>query len=305
MPTTYDGIPGNVTAGNQGNVSGATNTNPISITVSGSLPADAQTGCLVEITGVLGNNAANGQYPITVTGASTFTIPVAGNGAYTSGGTVNFLNLAGPISIPSDGDSDNEASIDNWAKTSCDRTQLLASMTGAYKLGQYSTLQLVLGDVGDPPTAWAVNSAGAGYQPMVSSPSLAPLVFQIPNMIIGDFAEVVVETTAWITETGGSPGEVGIAMAYAFGPYAAPPVPTSVVTVLGKRLKKTGSSINDYYPLSFSIRMRPLSFSDGSNSGIGFVYFYANAFGSGSVTIRLAGDYSIFARRYRPTGMTQ
>lgn len=46
------------------------------------------TGMYVRISGVVGNTAANGIHQVTVTGADTFTIPVAGNGAYVSGGTV-------------------------------------------------------------------------------------------------------------------------------------------------------------------------------------------------------------------------
>lgn len=46
------------------------------------------TGMWVRISGVVGNTAANGIHQVTVTGTNTFTIPVAGNGAYISGGTV-------------------------------------------------------------------------------------------------------------------------------------------------------------------------------------------------------------------------
>jgi hypothetical protein len=45
------------------------------------------------ISGVLGNTAANRQFVVTVTGLNTFTIPIAGNGAYTSGGIVEGGNL--------------------------------------------------------------------------------------------------------------------------------------------------------------------------------------------------------------------
>lgn len=74
-------------------VTGATNTNPITITtaviINGNpvaLPHLFQTGLSVTITGVTGNTAANTTQNITVTGANTFTIPVSGNGAYTGGG---------------------------------------------------------------------------------------------------------------------------------------------------------------------------------------------------------------------------
>lgn len=46
------------------------------------------TGAVVTIASVTGNTAANGTFIATVTGASTFSVPATGNGAYISGGTV-------------------------------------------------------------------------------------------------------------------------------------------------------------------------------------------------------------------------
>jgi hypothetical protein len=69
-----------------GSITGATNTSPIQIATS----ADhgLSTGSAVLITSVGGNPAANGDWYITVTGPTTFTLNgSAGNGAYTSGGT--------------------------------------------------------------------------------------------------------------------------------------------------------------------------------------------------------------------------
>lgn len=68
-------------------VTAATNAEPIAITTS--VAHGLSTGNKVEITGVLGNTAANDTWTITVTGASTFTLDDSvGNAAYTSGGTV-------------------------------------------------------------------------------------------------------------------------------------------------------------------------------------------------------------------------
>ena len=76
-------------------VTAASNTSPITITtgvlVNGQVDAQPHlmtTGITVTIAGVGGNTAANTTAVITVTGPNTFTIPVAGNGAYTSGGVV-------------------------------------------------------------------------------------------------------------------------------------------------------------------------------------------------------------------------
>jgi hypothetical protein len=76
-------------------VTAASDTNPIQITtgvlVNGQTlpqPHLMTNGVRVTITGVGGNTAANTTAAITVTGLNSFTIPVAGNGAYTSGGVV-------------------------------------------------------------------------------------------------------------------------------------------------------------------------------------------------------------------------
>lgn len=67
-----------------GNITGATNVNPIVITSNNHGLANNQS---VTITGVGGNTAANGTFLVTVVNGNTFSIPVAGNGTYTSGGT--------------------------------------------------------------------------------------------------------------------------------------------------------------------------------------------------------------------------
>lgn len=67
-------------------ISAATNANPINITTTAA--HGLTTGDHVHIFDVLGNTAANGRWAVTVIDATHFTIPVAGNGAYTSGGYV-------------------------------------------------------------------------------------------------------------------------------------------------------------------------------------------------------------------------
>src|SRR5579864_4001719 len=69
-------------------VTAATNVNPVAITTAA--PHGLLTGDLVFIFGLVGNTSPNDQWwTITTTGASTFTVPVAGNGAWISGGTVD------------------------------------------------------------------------------------------------------------------------------------------------------------------------------------------------------------------------
>lgn len=68
-----------------GAVTGATNANPIEVTTQ--FGHGLSTGNSVTISGVGGNTAANGTFTITKTAANKFTVGVAGNGAYVSGGT--------------------------------------------------------------------------------------------------------------------------------------------------------------------------------------------------------------------------
>lgn len=83
--------------GTQVAISGASNTNPITITTTA--PHGFSTGDIVDITGVLGNYSANGNWSINVTGSNTFTLvgPFQGNGigtytANTGTATRGFLN---------------------------------------------------------------------------------------------------------------------------------------------------------------------------------------------------------------------
>jgi len=73
------------------NVSAATNATPIQITSSS--PHGLSTGALVTITGVQGNVAANGTFPVTVVNTNNFTLNGSqGSGTYTSGGTIYLPN---------------------------------------------------------------------------------------------------------------------------------------------------------------------------------------------------------------------
>jgi len=77
-------------------VTGSTNTTPIVVTTAS--PHGLQTGEQVTISGVLGNTAAKGVFTVTVTSASQLTLDgSAGNGVWTSGGTVTVPGLAAAL----------------------------------------------------------------------------------------------------------------------------------------------------------------------------------------------------------------
>jgi hypothetical protein len=82
----------------KGTILGATNVNPIVIEQTGH---PYHTGDLVAISGVLGNTAANGRHSVTYVDANHYSLPVAGNGAWTSGG-FSYHCLMGAVRIASD-----------------------------------------------------------------------------------------------------------------------------------------------------------------------------------------------------------
>jgi hypothetical protein len=195
MSTVYDGKAGNITTESPLTVTGASNTNPIVITVSGSLPAEFYTsGGLggtvaapqVDIAGVVGNTAANGIWPATPTGASTFSIPVAGNGVYVTGGTVQPLYLKSLYNAPSDGDLANEASVDTWIKATGDRCQFLASRLGAYKWGATLAEPIAV----DDPTAVAQWTSAAVGSINTDTALIAWPPTPVTGVVAGDLAEV-------------------------------------------------------------------------------------------------------------------
>lgn len=138
MPQQYLGIPSNVAFPAATTVVAASNTNPIQITVSGSLPAQltAVSGGTypVDIEGVQGNTNANGVWQATPTGANTFTIPVSGSGAYVPAtGTVTYL-FPQSYAEPADGDNEDASSVNPAFGALGDRTAFLFTQIGADKL---------------------------------------------------------------------------------------------------------------------------------------------------------------------------
>lgn len=82
---------GSAAAAESGSLSGATNANPIVVTTTAA--HGVTTGQPVTISGVGGNTAANGSVTATYVSPTTFSLGVAGNGAYTSGGAWHSTGL--------------------------------------------------------------------------------------------------------------------------------------------------------------------------------------------------------------------
>lgn len=74
-----------------GSLSGASNANPVVVTTTAA--HGVTTGQPVTVSGVTGNTAANGNRTATYVSPTTFSLGVAGNGAYVSGGAWHSTGL--------------------------------------------------------------------------------------------------------------------------------------------------------------------------------------------------------------------
>jgi len=296
MPSNYDGDSANVATNGPLNIASTTNSNPITVTVSGSLPTDFLTGCEVDIVGHQVNTIANGQWRATVTGASTFTIPQAGIAAGGATGTVQPLNLTSLFTIPSDGDNDNQASIFPSLSTLGDRIQWIAARTGAYKM----VSSLIIGLVNDPAcVTYGINAVVAStltdtpFGGGIGGGAVDPgHPFAIPGVVSGDLIRVSLTASSsnlW----------PGIAQ---FNLFQIGYVPgTLPVGGIGSYSKITGAglmipSINQ--PISSKCQ-----FIAGASGNVGILPALRTPTVTG--TFQMWGDFMCTAEIWRPSGMPQ
>ncbi len=129
-------------------ISGATNANPIEISTDN--PHGWQSGFQIGILGVNGNTAANSvsgsPWAITVTGPSTFTIPVAGSGAYTNGGQATLAD--GDASIRYIGEGGNIwRTLNNYTNF----TKVAQNVMGSFDpFNRWSQISYSAGSTGNP-----------------------------------------------------------------------------------------------------------------------------------------------------------
>ena len=269
----------------------------------------------VRIADVAGNRRQTEIFPATPTGPSTFTIPVAGSGAWTSGGTVQPLYLKSLYTVPSDGDNDNNASIATWAATMGDRSQYLAAQVGQFKLARkelwlYSNLTnatwcLIAAGGVTANTPIQFTSDGVTWSTAIASVITSPTtggiapVFALSGVVAGDFIDVRLDTmfvadggggarlclhaaiaAPGVTPTwpGGGYGEMTGGSAYAFGPAGtAPPVQVSVHGMI------------NVAPSSGNLYIQP-------------IYYPYN---TGTQSPQCRGDTLLEVNIWRPTGMPQ
>lgn len=144
MSSTYNGKSGNVAPPTALTITAVSAGATPTVTVSGSLPAAFLTGVVVDITGVQGATGVNGQNVATVTGASTFTVPVGAPGTYTSGGSVQPIYLQA-LTVPSDGDVRSAASVNVPIESEADQIAFLTVGTGTFKIASYFFFSSVVG----------------------------------------------------------------------------------------------------------------------------------------------------------------
>jgi len=126
MSTTYAG-------GNNVAILSSTNAAPIVVTFQ--TPHGAATGDIVFISGHTGNGAANGEWSVVVTGASTLRLSGStGSGVGGATGTGQFDSFPTAITIPSDGDLRNALSVNAAFEGLADRTKWILDRTGDFRV---------------------------------------------------------------------------------------------------------------------------------------------------------------------------
>lgn len=294
MPNPYLGVSTNVAFPTASSITGASNTNPIVVTISGTLPSQMTAVAAaggsptfpVDIQGVQGNTAANGEFQATATGTNTFSIPVAGNGAYTSGGSVTW-RFPQSFNQPSDGDNRNSASVNVPLDALGDRTLAGEVTTGAWRLVKIYTA----GTSSDSNTLWA-------QQTSVTNSWTLPVVlpgWEVTGVNSGDFVEVSLACT-------GSSSGSGVSLSL-FSILASFQVPggSTLYTKFGTSNQGVIPSSSAIFPLNLR------GFTTISSTLSGFNIFFSPGFYAigAAASFSLQGDYTFTCHVWRPTSVPQ
>lgn len=315
MPTTYDGLVDDIHTNAALSIASSTNTNPASVTISGTLPADFLSGVKVHIDGHQANEIINGIWTATVTGVSSFTIPVDATGSTAGGatGTVQSLNLTPTYVIPADGENANEASIDALSKIHGDRCQQLSMWTGQFKLARkeiflFSDLtQASWAHFGpssptiNTPTQFVADSVS--WSTLVGLSLHAPVgggdpSFAIRGALAGDLVIARLQTS--IAPATGFPVRLILYGAVMRPGINIPTWPTDYDQMQGGSAPfYPGAST---HPLAVSLEGRIQVHTNGTNVWVQPAFI---PLASGSQTVDLDGDTLLTIDIWRPTGMPQ
>lgn len=258
MSTQYAGLPGNENRAPTLTVSGATNATPIVITTTAA--HGLQTGERVIISGVRGNLAANGTFYVAVTATDKIALyeiwsggavanPVAGSGAYTTGGTVSPQGWASTLQLPADGDAINASSVNTATEGEGDREAWLIERTGTYRLIEVAHFDLTVAGpgaftIGGTGVIAATNGAwgdSAAINALIDSGYAVGV-----DVVPGDLIKIVCSGTNQI-QSGGS---MALRIGYEFAEYGAAWTGASTGTI-GRSAQGMGSAtVTTYFPFS-------------------------------------------------------
>jgi|GEM_PF-3901523 len=181
-------------------ISGLSDANPIVVTTSAS--HHLSTGDIVTIAGALGNTAANGTWVVTALSPTTFSIPVAGNGTYTSGATLTVNQWHGFWNGTLNGTEYIVAAVFDGTKIGLYfSTDGLAFAAASQTSGAYGDTRM--SNTGKPFSFAPVNNPADGTDYLViSNGTDSPRAFS-PNTLNGSYLRVVQNYAAptWATPT--------------------------------------------------------------------------------------------------------
>ena len=248
MGTVYDGIPGNIAYPAAVAIASTTFTNPIVVTTSA--PHGLLNGDRVHVYQHVSNTAANGIWTVTRTGASTYTIPVAGVAAGGASGSSQGLVYGAALTLPADADASSAAIYNAALAPLTDRSAATITSIGVYKLAQKSIAYYAnpLAGVG---TQWAyiaaggvtaatpaqmtsggvgwAQVAGSNFSVLPTTSGVAP-VFALTGITFGDVLQITMTTTLNLAAAG--PGRIAL-YGSAGTPTVVPTWPVGYAAIVG------------------------------------------------------------------------
>lgn len=283
MSSQYNGIPANITLPGTVAVSAASDLTPIQVTTG--TPHGLQTGDMVQIREVQGNTAANGVYEVSVVdGSNVLLVGSVGNGAYTTGGTIQQLGFGSTFQIPSDGDTFDAAAFNVAYEALADRTALLAQAQGTFKF-----LTTVVQTNNDGGTAQTATWGGSTNLPQSTWTKYATLYTLSGGFIQhGDLLDIEFTGSGlWTTSAGTTADRVVMTLATAFYDPGASPGAAVMVTGAAQAfpLVAAASGFGGIH-----LRGRVLVPALPSYAGEVAIYLYGNCTDPGGGTVFMTGD---------------
>lgn len=258
MSTQYAGLPGNESRALTLSVLDATNATPIEVQTT--VAHGLQTGERVVISGVVGNLATNGTFYIAVTDVDKFEIydnwtggavanPVAGSGAYVSGGTVAPQGWASTLQLPADGDAIDAASVNTATEGEGDREAWLVERTGTYRLIEVAHFSIIVAGpgaftIGAPGVIAATNGA---WGDVAAINALIDAGYGVGvDVVPGDLIKIVASGTNEVQSSGSMAFRIG----YEFAEYGAAWTGVSTGTIDRSAQGMGSATVTTYYPWS-------------------------------------------------------